>query len=455
MIKSEITSREPGTARPRLAAFRDDEHGGYMIWSLLWFLVYCGIGGLAVDISDAYRNQTVLQSTADAAALAAAMSLPDQADVESEALLYSGNNMEPGVHGTVLTQSDVQFGTWDFAARTFTQGSISPNAVRVVTRRSDDNANPVAMTVLGIIALFGADPRWNIATEAVAVRTLSECANDGFIAMNRVDVNGNNDLLNNICLHGQNAGVDLQNHNMFEPGVQVSMPDLGMLPDRSNLFDMNPGLADALREGDMWPKDVELLGAYVSELRTLDGGYNPKWPFMYRPDGNGSYLMPAKVTANSLPGTVQPFTVYDISCNGQLSLGQGLVLSNVVIIADCRIHAAADLSAGDVVLASTYSGNNAAIQMAAQAQLGLDDGCAPGGGVELYATGDIHIAAQGDYNGLRIVAGNDVAFTANNTGIQGISVQAGNDIDFTSSNEFGLCSGGVPGPFAWHYRLVQ
>lgn len=34
------------------------------------------------------------------------------------------------------------------------------------------------------------------------------------------------------------------------------------------------------------------------------------------------------------------------------------------------------------------------------------------------------------------------------------SVQAVN-IDFTSRNEFGLCSGNVPGPYTWHYRLVR
>ena len=49
----------------RLRDFLRDEDGGYTIYSLLWFIVYVGIGGLAVDVTDAYRNQTLLQSTAD------------------------------------------------------------------------------------------------------------------------------------------------------------------------------------------------------------------------------------------------------------------------------------------------------------------------------------------------------------------------------------------------------
>jgi len=46
--------------------FLRDESGGYTIWSLIWFSLYVAMGGLAVDVTDAYRNQTMLQSTADA-----------------------------------------------------------------------------------------------------------------------------------------------------------------------------------------------------------------------------------------------------------------------------------------------------------------------------------------------------------------------------------------------------
>ena len=50
--------------------FLRDESGGYTIWSLVWFSLYVVMGGFAVDMTDAYRNVTLLQSTADAAALA-------------------------------------------------------------------------------------------------------------------------------------------------------------------------------------------------------------------------------------------------------------------------------------------------------------------------------------------------------------------------------------------------
>ena len=60
------------------------------------------MGGLAVDVTDAYRNQTLLQSTADASSLAAVMSLPDQTDGLAQALVYASDNMAPAINGNVL-----------------------------------------------------------------------------------------------------------------------------------------------------------------------------------------------------------------------------------------------------------------------------------------------------------------------------------------------------------------
>jgi len=434
--------------------FLRDEQGGYTIWSLCWFLIYCAIGGLAVDVTNAYRNQELLQSTADAASLAAVISLPDEANAVAQAIAYSEGNMSYSVNGVVLEESDVTVGTWNAAARTFTPGGAEPNAVKTVTRRSTQNDNPVKMSVLRIAAFFGMVPEWDISTEAIATRFVPGCLNDGFVAKNQVDINSNNDLLRNICIHGQILGVDLQNHNYFEPGVRVSMPNLDLLPDRDNLYDMNSGLANALTEGDVYPRDVEFLPTIIQGLRDLNANYIPN--YMYRKDANGDVIPPSKYTGTSLPGTLNEFTVYDITCNGQEKLPTNTLVKNVVVITSCRMQAPSDFSSGNVILASSApAGSNASIDMAAKSALGQADNCAPGGGVELYAMGDIHISAQGDWNGLRIVSGHDVKMTSNNNGIYGISVQAGNNIDFSSNNDFGLCGGGVPGRFAWHHRLVR
>ena len=428
-----------------------DETGGYTIWSLIWFVLYIAIGGLAVDITDAYRNQTMLQATADASALAGAMSLPDVNEATTQALSYSTDNMNALVNGSVLRAEEVYTGNWDFDTRTFTEGGTDRNAVRVITRRDNGNGNPLAQNFLRILALFGHNPQWNINVEAIAVKYIPSCINDGFVAQNRVFYRANNNFYNNICIHGQDDGVALRGPNNYhEPGVRVSMGNLDDLDAPGPAY---ASVEDNLAEGDLWPKDVPNINNIIEGLRTGDPDYVPDYMYV---DKTGMPVVPTIVHKNgNYTGPFAENTIYDIRCSGQLNLGQGTVISRTVIVADCRIHSASNMSAGNVVLASTESAGGAdAIHMAAKSNLGLADNCAPGGGVEIYTPGDVHMAAQGEWHGLRIVSGHDVKFTANNDGVWGISVQAGNNIDFTSNNNFGLCTGGNPGDPVWQYRLV-
>jgi hypothetical protein len=273
----------------------------------------------------------------------------------------------------------------------------------------------------------------------------------------------NNSFYNEICVHGQNLvddpgqnnSVDLQNGNYYEPGVTVSMPDLSGLPDRSNLYSQNTGLEEAVVGGDLWPRDVDNVGNIINGLRNLDPDFLPD--FMVNVGVNGvRTILPGvtKVTGNSLPGTLAANTVYEINCNGQYSL-PGVAMSQIVIVADCRLQNSAGLQLEDAVLATSYDGPNDAIQIAAQSTLGSPDNCAAGGGVEIYSPGDIHIAADGPWNGLRIVSGANVALDSANVDVYGMSVQARNMAGLGSNNRFGLCAGGVPGQFAAQYRLVR
>ena len=57
-------------------SFLDDESGVGTAWALMCFILLMGIGGLAVDITSGFRMQTLLQATADSAALAGVIDLP-------------------------------------------------------------------------------------------------------------------------------------------------------------------------------------------------------------------------------------------------------------------------------------------------------------------------------------------------------------------------------------------
>ncbi len=468
--------------------FLRDESGGYTIWSLIWFSLYVAMGGLAVDVTDAYRNQTMLQSTADASALAAVMSLPDKNDALAQALTYATDNMNPAINGNVLEANEVIFGDWDFDTRTFTPDTTAPDAVRVITRRDDENNNPLATNFLRILGLWGLPvDSWNISVEAVAVAYVPECRRGGFVAANRVKFTDGNYFFNDICVHGQNMNtdpghdyaIDMANHNRFQKrickpeekgpcGVQVSMPKYEYMDGSPKLYEMNYGLEDAMAEGDVYPDDAldGAVGKIIDGLTDPESGHMPEY---IKFDADGAPIVFSPPEGEKYAGPYDPGIIYDVKCSSRkktLSLPTGATISEVVIIADCNIKASNDLILEDVVVASTSLGNrndplgNNAVNLASAARLGATKFCDTGeGGVEVYALASAHVAAKLGMNGLRAVVGGDLQFAAQGTAL-GVSIQAGNDIIFTAAGskggEFGLCLEGTlpPGKFVPQYRLV-
>jgi hypothetical protein len=490
--------------------FLRDERGSYTIWSLVWFSLYVAMGGLAVDMTDAYRNQTLLQSTADASALAGVMSLPNQDDGLAQALVYAADNMNPAINGNVLKDAEVIFGNWDSPTRTFTPGTTAPDAVRVITRRDDANGNPVATNFLRILGLWGLPmDRWNISVEAVATKYVPECLLhvNSLIAGNRVDVTSNN-IFNNVCVHGQNMiedpgrdyAVEIQNGGTIMDGVEISMPYLEDMVDRPTICS-NDGLCEegVLIAGDMMPTDAFLVDEAITgmldptatdtdylpgDLYSVDAETSelvlPYYDYIDLSNCEACVLVPPKaefdpITGEKLPPgsktyeyteVMEPGTVYVIGCSNpmdQLILPDPElqpVLLNVAVISECRIKGQSDMRLEGVLLASSAVGNGKKryektnIHFPAGTRFGLQDNCAPGGGVRIYSGGSVHISAGASIDGMQIVARGDVELTANET-IDGISIQAGQNIRLTANANLGTgCLGGVDGVFAWRYRLV-
>jgi hypothetical protein len=471
--------------------FLGDESGAYTIWSLIWFSLYVGIGGLAVDMTDAYRNQTLLQSTADASALAGVMSLPDQDDALAQALSYATDNMNPAINGIVLRGSEVVFGNWDSDARIFTPSTTAPDAVHVITRRADANANPVATNFLRILSLWGIPfDRWNIATEAIAVDYVADCREGGFVAGNRVRFTNGNDFINDICVHGQNMtkdpghdyAIEMANDNTFQRracnereegpcGVQVSMPHYEYMDGSPKLIEKNDGLEEAMVEGDVYPVDALKDGVknIINGLTDFSSGHVPVYIDPALAYGDSVVVVPID---ENYPGTGDESyvagRVYVATCKSSkaLKLPTDVTISNVVIIANCPIQASNGLILENVVIASTAKGKGkdplamSAVNLASAARLGATDFCDFGiGGVEVYALASAQVAAKLGMNGLRAVVGGDFQFAAQGNAL-GVSVQAGNDIIFPAAGSkgstYGLCPLGTlqPGGYASQYRLV-
>lgn len=442
-----------------LIIFFTDQRGGGTIMGLMWFMLLVGICGLAVDVTDGFRNRTMLQATADATALAAAIDLPDPAAVVATANTYSVDNMGTDINGHVLDNKDVHIGLWDAATQSLDTGSAFPDAVMVTVNRSAANANAVPVNFLRIIGL----QTWNVTAQAVAQRFIPDCLRDGLIAREYVDMSSNNSFVRNICIHGE-QGVNIQSNNFFESGVNVSMPSLAMLEVPASGMESNPGLPEALRENHLDPRMVNHIDEIIAKLRdpSLDTDLVAVIP---------SYIdasLPVILEDNKVDFTALNFApdsgrIYEIDCRGNptVTVPEGITLSNVVIVIECSLIVAPGSTLTNVVLASHMVGNgqNALdltnISIAANVQLGGPDNCTPGGGVQIFSPASVKIASSAAIDGVQIVAANDIELGARDMGINGISAQAGGTITLTSNNQFGLCSGGAPDLFTVpYYRLA-
>lgn len=459
-----------------IRTFIGDENGGYTVWSLTWFMLYVALGGIAVDMSDAFRNQNILQSTADASALAGVIELPDENAAVTAALSYSVDNMDMNINGHVLKDSEVIVGTWDFATRTFSPGGATPNAVRTVTRRDRSNNNPLATNFLPILAFAGIDATlFDISVEAIAARNVGCTGVNGVVANNKIDVTSNGHFSDS-CWHGQNIvednghdyALNIQNNNIIDPTAFFTMPSLDMMDGRPNVYSNNTGLADAVGEGDMWAKSAMVVMEYIDGLTLID----PDAPefkdssvpdYMFFTDGTTGETFPKiQNISGGYSGPYLPGYIYVSSCAGNqtISLPSDVLVTRTVITGDCRITGN-NVILSDAVIASSAVGNGSdplalnAIHLASNATIGADTFCTGGPGqVTFYTAASMHLAAGQTVYGVRMVAGGDIAFTANQS-VLGFSAEAGNNFSGTSNGSWGYCGGTFAGPYEYRYALVQ
>lgn len=452
--------------------FLRDERGSYTIWSLLWFIMYVAIGGLAVDITDVFRNQNWLQATADSAALAGVMSLgaPGEDPVKA-ALTYSLGNMRPGTHGAVLNDEEVVIGTWSFSQERFYSGTSDPNAVYVTTRRGEQNGNPLAWSLLRILSMGGVDPWWNVKAEAVAVAGVHICHNNGIIAGRNLDIKTHTRFWEKICLIGHEGLLHRANKNYFQPGVYsavgcksgcVGPSDALAFKDETFNESFNHENGGNYQDPTL-PLNALNVDKYVAALDSLDSfdSYESFETASAQPgidySGYEHLFNPDTGTVDHHPvdGTEVPeaartsdendsgrYTVYEFTCgNENLDLPDGNYY-NLAIIADCRINLHSDnYKMSNVVLVSTVSGGWG-IHANGKVSLGAED-CGDGG-VEFYTPdSSVHFSAGGDVRNTRILSGVDINFAANADGSVGVHMEAVRDIFLASGSkdgtDFGLC----------------
>ena len=88
--------------------------------------------------------------------------------------------------------------------------------------------------------------------------------------------------------------------------------------------------------------------------------------------------------------------------------------------------------------------------------IGLDDGCADGGGAQLVTLGGMRFPSNLQIYGGQLIAAKSIEFAARPDGIEGVSIVAGDEIDGSSLINVGFCGGaGMDNNFvAWYFRMA-
>ena len=184
--------------------FVKDTKGSLTIWNTVSMVAVLTIGGFAVDTSNAWRVKTMLQSTAEASALAAAIHIEDPAKAKQVAVSFARKNMAPGQHGDVVRPSDVELGIIDAKTGNFIPTEVNAEAIRVTAGRDKARQNEVATYLLRIAGVRD----WDVGRSAIAYPkwgggTSDECTGAKVIGSGILNAGGDNTILDGSCFHGE------------------------------------------------------------------------------------------------------------------------------------------------------------------------------------------------------------------------------------------------------------
>ncbi len=424
--------------------FAKSEDGAMTATGLFLFLTALVFGGLALDVTYAYKSRTELQVAADTAAHAAIFTreLGTLAEARTKAIEVAEETLITAWYGETLKPEDIQFGTWDRDAEMFTIDSNEKNAVMVNTARLTSRGNSVPSFLLNLIGMES----WDVETGAVFEAYVPTCLREGFVAESVVDMQSNNNFTNGFCIHS-NTHVEFNSDNSFADNTVVSMPDKGQVVVPNNGWESNNGLQEALRDGYYRLRIINRLEDIIDGLFDMDDNYIPDYITGAMPVSLPSKMVDA---TDFLPGRVH---TYLCAGNQKLSIGQGSTLTDVVLLTNCQVSFGSNVTLENVVVATRNTSDNS-VTAAAGLQIGRDDGCAVDGGSQILTMGGFNVPADLKAYGGQIIAMKDINFAANANGIEGASFISGGRIDGASNTTMGFCGSGYERNFeAMYFHL--
>jgi len=465
---------------PGFSDFSQAESGTITAGGLILIVVFLAVGGLAVDVSNAFNQRTHLQVTADVTAHAALYdrntTLGADADsAKASAIALAEENMAEQSYGSVVTEDDIEFGYWDASTQTFTVNQDSRSAVRVQTHRTEGGDNEIGTYLLK----FAGFDSWDVQTVSMFETYDPPCLAEGFVAESMVDIQSNNSYFRGFCIHSNDV-VSINSNNFFEEGTIVSMPDTANLELPNSGYNSNEGLAEALRYGAMY---LRVINALKSVSTSWNTGRADMWNFLQLAsrDGQLDYITRNARRLAVVNGKPNASLATDddaqigrdlLDRSGALALRSNAVnyvncsststqlqitttLSNVVIITNCQISFGSGGALENGLIATLHTGD-ASISGSSSTRIGRMDNCAAGGGAQLVSLGGIRFASGVSIHGGQLIALKDIVFSANGDGLNGVSLISGDTVSGTSNMEMGLCGTGMEDNLSLDYfRMVM
>ena len=424
----------------KIRSFLADTSGGSLPFALALTMGSFMVGGLALDLSYAYKSRHELQIAADAAAHAAlyVRQSHDAATAKKRALQIAYGTLPPSSYGKTLSDADILFGHWDFASQTFKPDPTSTEAVLVSTKRFESHGNPVQTMMLNFIGV----EEFNVRADAVFVTHYPNCLRQGFAATETVELQSNNKFYNGFCLHS-NDKVTMSQSNEFEAGAVVSMPDS---TDADKHTPANDGLAEALEDHSYHLRVLEHLGAIVKSMQN-GGSFVPdyivnKMPIVVKTDAIVG-VDPNGWKSDADAAVLQTGRIFLVFCGDDdgLTIAKDVVLKDMVILTPCplKFPTGAAIENSNIVTMSTSKNS---IKATSGFRIGVNDNCAEGGGATVITFGGISALDNLQIYGGQIVALGDISFTSK-AAIEGVSIVSGGKITGTSDSHFRFCQDGI------------
>jgi hypothetical protein len=437
--------------RQVLRRFVRCESGSMTIHGLFTFAACCAIGAIGLDVTHIYAARTQLQVAADLAAHAALYQRyqgRSPTDARSDAIAAVQYGMPRTSYGDVITPTDIRFGNYAAATRTFTPTATSstalPAAVEVRTSQAGDN--PVATFLFRIVGVNEMD----VSARALFVATGDPCdRTQGLFAIGEVTPNSNNFYSGSFCVHSQTR-VGEQNEPNYAPGSSVSAPNMASLTCQNKCTSFNNARRTGSYDLNQRLNPLRLSGTLATETRAdllADvRAAMPNW------DWNG---ISQTIEAPALPtgsGIISPSSVnnrvvyYDCRSSGGSAPLDGTYRKTVLLLHGCAASLK-DVTLEDSIVYTTNTDprNSIAVHGSGSLMLGTDNNCDGSGSAAILTRGGFDAPAKLKFEGGTVLALGNVKFAAQfgyahkGDAGQGVSIVSGGTIDPTSNNNFIAC----------------